>query len=132
MTIEEAEKPKRKKPFSAVQYSLKKLRSLGYTCGITEKWNAHVHIKQDLFGFIDIVAMLPGMPLLAIQATGNMNGAAHMKKILGEPRALVWLQAGGRIFLHSWEKHKVKRGGVAIRWDLNETEIVASDFPSNP
>lgn len=103
---EEPKKKKRKMSVSATQRTLKELRKNGWTCGIVEKWNQFAHIRQDLFGFIDIVAMKPGHQILAVQCTTGAHHPEHKAKILAEPRALIWLKAGGRIDLVSWAKHK--------------------------
>ncbi len=36
----------------------------------------------------------------------------------------------GRIFIHGWRKKRKKRGGKAMVWCVNETEIMADDFES--
>jgi hypothetical protein len=51
-----------KKGLSPTQRTLRALRQQGCICDVAEKFNAHVGpfgIRQDLFGFIDIVALKP-------------------------------------------------------------------------
>lgn len=100
------------------QRSLKVLRERGFTCGIVEKWNSHVMVRQDLFGFADIIAMKPGDGIWAVQVTTSSNVAAHRAKIYGEPRHQVWLKSGGQIWLHGWSK-KGARGKRKL-WTLTE------------
>lgn len=110
---------------SPTQRTLAELRKLGGVCGIVEKWNMHVKRRQDLFGFIDILALV-GSNIIGVQATTGSNHAARKTKILAEPRALAFLRAGGLIELWSWDK-KGARGQVK-RWVCRKEEIVLEDF----
>jgi hypothetical protein len=67
---------------SPTQRTLKKLKDDGYTVAIVEKWNPFAEIRQDLYGFIDILALHPeeSQPL-AIQCTTRGNVSARVKKI---------------------------------------------------
>jgi hypothetical protein len=85
------------KKISPTQQALKHYRGLGYTLAITERWNPFAKIRQDLFGFIDLVAMKAGEPILAIQATSASNVSARVNKIRGLPAHLIWLKTGARI-----------------------------------
>ena len=42
---------------SPTQLSLKKLREEGYIVAVVEHWNSFARIRQDLFGFIDLLAL---------------------------------------------------------------------------
>ncbi len=108
---------------SPTQRSLKELRRLDFTAAVVEKWNMHAKIRQDLFGFIDIIALSMPYGFLAIQSTTTANQSKRIEKIKAEPRARKWIEAGGRIFVHGWRKSK-KNG----RWKLTETEIELKDF----
>lgn len=105
------------------QRSLKLLREEGYTVAIVEHWNPHAKIRQDLFGFADLLAIKPG-EIIAIQTTTISNIAARRAKISAEPRAATWLAAGGLIVLHGW--HRV---GVGRWWDCDRQryEIVTEE-----
>lgn len=90
---------------SPTQLSLRHLRAEGYVAAVVEKWNTHVRIRQDLFGFIDIIAIKPG-ETLAVQCTSDHNVPAHAKK-MGEAELLpVVLDAGWKVTLHGWAKEK--------------------------
>ena len=56
------------------QRTLKYLREIGYHAEVVERWNPHARIRQDLFGFGDIIAIRWGEsgPLL-VQCTGGAN-----------------------------------------------------------
>lgn len=85
-----------------------------------ERWNPYARIRQDLFDFIDIVAVKAGHPILGIQTTAA-GASSRVKKIQGAPAASVWLASGGRLVVHSW----VKRGPRGKRkvWTCREIEI---------
>ena len=104
---------------SPTSRTLKRLRADGWTAAVTERWNHYARIRQDLFGFIDVLAIHPERGTLAVQATSGSNLSARVAKIATEPRALTWLYAGRghhMIEVWAWRKLKVKRGGKAVRW----------------
>ena len=110
---------------SPTQRSLKKLRDEGYTCAITERWNAHAKIRQDLFGFIDVLAF-NDLITLAVQTTSGDNVSARIQKIMALPAARAW--ATGNIFrsivVHGWRK--VGPRGKRKVWECREVPI---EFP---
>ena len=64
---------------------------------------------------------------VGIQSTANSSGhhADHRAKILAEPRARAWVEAGNRLELWSWSKQGAR--GKAKRWTLRvETFTVES------
>lgn len=96
------EPKKRRRPAkkSPTQRSLAYLRSAGYEAQVVERWNAFARLRQDLFGFIDVVAIRPAA-ILAVQATASAV-ADRIAKIKAEPKAVAWLAAGGSIEVHGW------------------------------
>ena len=93
------------------QMTLKMLRKAGWTCAITEHWNPFAKIRQDLFGFIDILAMcdlgetnLPAA-MVAVQSTSGAHHAARKNKILSSPLGRMWLKHS-QVWLISWTKKK--------------------------
>jgi len=102
------------------------LKKDGYIPAIVEHWNRFAGIRQDLYGFIDIVAMHPAHKgLLGIQTTSTANMSARVKKIINEPRARVWLTSGNSILVWGWSK-KGERGKVK-HWTLTSKQIVCLD-----
>lgn len=108
------------KGLSPTQRTLAALRNEGVTAGIVERFNQFVGphgIRQDLFGFIDVIAVYPDeRGITGVQCCAGSGHAAHRTKIMENEHAPAWLKAGGRIELWSWRKLKVKRGGKAMRW----------------
>jgi hypothetical protein len=114
------------KSTTPTQRTLARARQLGFTCGIVEKWNPHAHVRQDLFGFADILAMREGCGLIAIQTTSDDHRADHRAKILAEPRARLWLECGNRVELWTWGKHGER--GKRKLWQLHREEIALEAF----
>lgn len=112
---------------SPTQRSKKELEADGFTVGIVEKWNVHARIRQDLWGFADLIAMKPGETPLLLQVT-SINWASRRTKILSEPRALIALQSGFLIEVHGWRKLKSNRN----RWTIYRLPITLEDFACEP
>lgn len=109
------------------QRSLKHLRDQGYLCGITEHWNSFIKRRQDLFGFIDIVAISPTESgVLAIQTTSGSNVSARLNKILENEYSQAWLKAGNRIVIHGWAK-RGPRGKRKV-WTVRELEVKTDSY----
>lgn len=106
---------------SPARRTLKKLRDEGWTCAITERWNAFAKIRQDLFNFADVLAF-QGDVTMAVQTTSGTNVAHRLEKIMANPIAKLWCAGGFRMLvIHGW----AKRGpmGKAKRWDCREVIV---------
>lgn len=110
---------------SPTQRTLAFLRKRGYIVGITERWNRFAFKKNDLFGFIDLVAIHPDKPgVLGVQATSRGNVLSRVYKIADLPlvevdgkkfhAAKLWLRTGNRILVIGWGKRGAR--GKAKRW----------------
>jgi hypothetical protein len=109
---------KRKKAStSPTQRSLKHMRELGYVCAVVEHWNPHARIRQDLFGFIDVLCV-KGEDIIGVQACSGAGGdsAARVRKITEHAN---WPLICGaiRVVVQSWRKN------AAGKWMLREVEI---------
>ncbi len=132
-------KKRRKSSTSPTQRTLAECRKRGWIAQVVEQ---HIPFpkpfgtKRDLFGVIDIVAIVTtdtmvavGCSLIGIQATSALTGgnhAARRHKILAEPRARQWLEAGGRLELWSWSKRGDR--GKAKRWTLRVEAFSVEDW----
>tara|TARA_Y100000004_G_C8953930_1_gene429882 strand:- start:2761 stop:3153 length:393 start_codon:yes stop_codon:yes gene_type:complete len=103
---------------SPTQRTLKANRDSGRICGIVEKFQQYggkFGIRQDLFGFIDIIAIDEIDGIIAIQSTGQ-DWTGHVNKIFEKEEIVTkWLQHAP-LELWSWRKVKKKRGGKAMVW----------------
>ena len=90
---------------SPTQRTLKALRDDGWTVAIVEHWNPHARIRQDMFGFIDLVAVKPGRTL-AIQACAGASSAARVEKITNAELVGPVREANWDIQVWAWRKLK--------------------------
>ena len=122
---------------SPTQRTLAVLRKQGALSGVVEKWNSYVKIRQDLFGFVDLIA-IRGRQIVAVQCCAGSGHAAHRTKILANEIAPYWLKAGDLIEIWSWSKTKVKLKaggwGKAVRWTPRVEPITPEMFtcPTEP
>ncbi len=120
----------------SVQRTLKWLRDQGLVASVVEKFNpfAGPHgQREDLFGFIDILALDPANgKIIGVQACGS-DWAPHVKKITEERAqiARAWLESGGEAQLIGWRKLKVVKmdgtKGKAERWVPRIGDIIPLD-----
>lgn len=112
-----AKAAKKKPSKSPTQKALHLLRAHGWHAEIVEHWNSFAGIRQDLMGFIDVLAFNPrvGCPTLAVQVTAESGVAARVTKILAEPRAAMVLRCGWRIEVWGTRKTPVNGSGIKAR-----------------
>lgn len=87
------------------QRTLAALRADGWLPAIVEKWNPHARIRQDLYGFIDLLAIRDG-ETLAIQCCAGSSAAARISKITDHENLAAVRKAGWRIEVWAWRKLK--------------------------
>ena len=95
------------------------LKNRGTVSQIVERWNSFARIRQDLFGFCDIVAL--EAKIVAIQVTSGDHVAHRVNKIFDEPLAKSWLEAGGLIEVHGWRK--TGKAGKRKLWSLRRVAV---------
>lgn len=101
------------------QRSLKYLRSQGYVVEVTERWNPHAKIRQDLFGIVDLLAVREG-ETLAIQTTSAGNVANRRKKIISHENLPHLQSAGWKVVIHGWRKNS------KMVWKVREETVTVS------
>lgn len=82
-------------------------------------------IRQDLFGFGDILAVKPGELPLIVQTTSSGNKSARVKKLCPMPEVLTCLQASVRVEVWGWAKRGPR--GKVKRWTLSVTTLGVRD-----
>jgi len=89
------------------------MRKLGYMCGETESYQMWSGTRKDLFGFIDFVAIGCG-EIVGVQCCAKSGLAGHRRKIGSEcyEAAAVWLNSGGRIEIHAWDRKDSKHSAA--------------------
>jgi len=131
--------PKRKSRSTYSARTITECRRRGWIAGNVERripFPKPQGTTIDLFGVIDIIAIDLSAPLgrrtIGIQATSGGTGGSHSPhraKILAEPRARQWIEAGNRLELWSWAKQGAR--GKAKRWTLRvEVFMVESWAPA--
>lgn len=83
---------------------------------VVEHWNPFARIRQDLFGFIDVLAVRQD-EILAIQTTSGSNVAARIQKIAANPAYRIWLASPSRR-LEVWGWRKVGPRGKRKMWEV--------------
>ena len=107
------------------QRTLNQLRDEGYEAEVVERFNFFTKRKNDLFGFIDIVAIHPDKKgVLAVQFTNYANFGNHVTKIRSIPEHDIWLRAGNEIQV--WGYKPVKYGKV-IRYELRRESLLSEE-----
>jgi hypothetical protein len=112
---------------SPTQRALADLRKLGYHAQVVERWNPYAEIRQDLFGFIDILAIHPERhEILGVQACSGASHAARRAKIEAHDKVMPWLLSGGRLEIWSYSR----RGDRGCRklWTLRR-EVIPGVLP---
>jgi hypothetical protein len=107
---------------SPTQRSLKYLRTLGYSAAVVEHWNMFARIRQDLFGWIDIVAVHVEGRIVGVQTTSAPNAAARVKKAKGNEALFNWISAGGELHVHGWKKVK-NRWALTVQKSLTLEDV---------
>jgi hypothetical protein len=110
---------------SPTERSLAECRKRGWVAQVVERWNPHAHIRQDLFGVIDIVA-LTDTGIMAIQACSGTDHAKRLAKVLAEPRTKRWLGSGGAFEVWSWSLKGAR--GKRKTWQLRAESVSRGMF----
>lgn len=119
-----------------LQRSKQYLEDKGWHVDITEKWNSWAHIRQDLYGLHDLVAVRHDSTgvwgINACEDNGAvtehikkyLNGYEHPKKGQQPPNSHlpVWLAAGNRFSIFGWGKRNQDGRGSRKVWTLRIME----------
>ena len=92
---------------SPTQRTLAEMRKRGYICQVVEHWNPYARIRQDLFGFGDVLC-LGDDEVVMVQATSYSNTSARIKKISEHENVAAVRQAGIRILVQGWDGSKLR------------------------
>lgn len=94
---------------SPTQRSLRLLRQEGGCPAIVEKFNSFIKIRQDAWGFVDIISLNPSKgEITFVQVTTMAHLPEHREKCFANPNLKNLLDAGGVFELHGWRKLKEK------------------------
>lgn len=103
---------------SPTQLTIRHLRAEGWPLiEIVEHWNPFARIRQDLFGFVDVLAVRPD-ETLAVQTTTSNHAPDRARKIREHQNIAAVRAAGWQVRVHGWEK---KRGRWVLQRDIDLT-----------
>ena len=106
---------------SPTQRSLALMRKDCPLVQVTERWNAFAKVRQDLFGFIDVLAVR-GDTVIAVQTTTGDNVSARYQKMRYLPAVVHWLESATRkLVIHGWSKRGAK--GKRKLWDCRTVNL---------
>jgi hypothetical protein len=120
---------KKAKRVPATRLTLEHCRKMGArTLQTVEHRNPHTNTTVDLFGFIDVLVVVPNTGILGIQATSTPNITSRIKKACDEDHIDAlrdWLAAGGAFEVWGWDKREGKdaRGARRMLWTLRREQI---------
>jgi len=97
------------------------MRDEGWLTAVVERWNPFAKIRNDLFGFIDVLCV-KGNEIVAIQTTSGTNVSARIAKIRSMENSIRWLAPSRRIIIHGWAKRGPR--GKAKRWCCRQVEVL--------
>jgi len=109
--------------------SLALCRRMGWLAQKVEHWNPWAKRRQDLFGFADILAIVPGQSgCLLIQVTAQYHAQQRQQKILQlEKQLRIILEAGNQVQVWCWNRQK--RTWQLKRYQLRLTDQGLAFFP---
>lgn len=84
------------------------LEKRGYLVGSVERWNQFARVRQDLFGFIDMIAISPDGDIVGIQATTGAHSQERITKIV-EHKNFVRV-VGSKMLVEVWGWRKLSCG----------------------
>lgn len=103
---------------SPTERTLALLRKEGHLTAVVEKFNPYIKIRQDLFGFIDVVAIHPKVVgVLAVQTTSGTNLMTRIAKAQKLKALKAWLISGNHLEFHGWRK--MGKAGKRKLWQVD-------------
>lgn len=91
---------------SPTQRTLAELRKRKYPLvQVVERWNPFAHVRVDLFGIIDVVAVSSSGETLAVQCTSGDHVAERVAKITDSDALAILRLANWRVMVWGWRKN---------------------------
>jgi hypothetical protein len=98
------------------------LRRRGWIAAPVERWLAGPGVRQDVWGFGDVLAAHPReRAILLVQATTAGHLAARLAKAQARPELAAWLAAGGAVQVWGWRR-------CGQRWRVKVVAVRAEDL----
>lgn len=86
---------------------------------MVEKWNPHAFVRQDLFGFADVIAFR-GYVVLLVQCCAVASKADRVRKVAATPAAALWAVGSPHreVVVQAWGKFGAR--GKRKKWECRE------------
>jgi hypothetical protein len=107
-----------------MQRSLALLKRQGHQVAIVERWNPRARKRQDLFGFLDLLALSQDGQTIGVQTTTIDHAATRQAKIEASPTLRALLRAGWVIQVHGWRKPTARHP----RWSASVRALTPSGW----
>jgi hypothetical protein len=101
---------------SPTQLTLRELRKDWPLVEVVERWNPHARIRQDLFGFVDVLAVGPA-GVLGVQACIGSDVSTRVRKIADHPNVAAVREGGIALEVWGWKKNK------SNRWEVRKVDV---------
>lgn len=108
---------------SPTQRAIADLRKDGSLVHIAERWNAYAKIRQDAFGFADLIAVDLDGRVTFIQVTTDANLSARRKKVGSNPVAQR-IAVGKTAFVECWGYAKHGEKGKRKLWECQRWVLI--------
>lgn len=106
-------------PSTLTKRTLDAWRKGGYLCQVVETYNSHARVKNDLYGFLDVLCVRE-KEIVGIQVTSQSNLSARVDKILKHKNYIPIKKSGIKILVEGWQK---KKEGRRLLWESNIVEL---------
>lgn len=115
---------------SPTSRTLEECRRRGWVTAVAERWNPYGGVRQDLFGFADVVAFdTDRQKVLLLQCCSRSDLTTRINKIVENcaREASAALACGCEIAVWGWAKYKVADADRR-HWQVTETVIEMEDL----
>ncbi len=120
----EEPRPRHKSSVSPTRRTLEALRSEGWVAAVVEHWNPFAGIRQDLFGFADVIAYDRERVLL-VQCTDATSVSKRVAKLEESPLAISWAEGPmRRLEVWGWSKRGLR--GEKKKWAARRVRLSAA------
>lgn len=113
------------------QRTIALMKKEGYMTAVAEKFNTFAKVRQDMYKWIDIMAIhSEKREIVGIQTTTASNLAARVAKAVAKREFKTWLLAGGVAEFHGWElknnDKKTKKTWQCRRLRYTKADLISS------
>ena len=101
--------------------TLKLLRERNWHYAKCEFWNPWSHIRQDLFGLFDYIALDDRQGVVGVQISSYGDIKKHITKMTANPILQEWTNRGNRALVIGWRQPILE--GKKQKWEPKEVYL---------